>query len=198
MKRKLNKRQKLCRNLLLILVFALLYLLLTSFWGYLTADQAHAASEMALNYGPSQIVQVVKDGNYRYYLGKYDRWFSCHPVYRTITGWRFGSQSLCDEIQPDKDINFGWMISSDGGRVWGVVNNPEIVSVEAEFSNGDNQVFLRQNQLYHDMFLLLYSPAAPVESNPEGGSPEGIYDDYTLKAVHGYDKDGALVYTAER
>ena len=123
MKRKLNKRQKLCRNLLLILVFALLYLLLTSFWGYLTADQAHAASEMTLNYGPSQIVQVVKDGNYRYYLGKYDRWFSCHPVYRTITGWRFGSQSLCDEIQPDKDINFSWMISSDEGRVWGVVNN---------------------------------------------------------------------------
>ena len=183
MKRKLNKRQKLLRTLLLLALLALIYLFLTGSQGYLTADQAHDASEMTLNYGPSQVAEVVRAGNVRYYLGRYDRWFSCHPVYWTLTGWRFGSQSLCDEIDPVKAVNHSWFLSNGQGRIWGVVNDPEIVAVEAELSNSQDTIFLRQNQLYRDnMFLLLYQADSAGE-------------DYILRTIRGYDRDGSLIYT---
>lgn len=178
-KRKLNKRQKLLRNLLLLALLGLFYLLLTGSQGYLTADQAHAASEMTLNYGPSQVAEVVKVDNVRYYLGRYDRWFSCHPVYWTLTGWHFGSQSLCDEIDLAKAVNHSWFVSNGQGRIWGVVNAPEIVAVEAELSNGQDTVLLHQNQLYQDnMFLLFYQDK-----------------NYTLRTIRGYAQDGSLIYT---
>ena len=201
MRRKLNKRQKLLRNLALMVAMTLLYLLLTGSQGYLTADQAHAASEMTLNYGPSQIVQIVSLDNCRYYLGKYDRWFSCHPVYWTVTGWHFGSQNLCDEIDPNEDINYGWFVSNGQGRIWGVVNNPQIVSVEVELSDGVHTLFLRQDQLYQDMFLLFYqenSLGEEIGSHMESSDWEGAITDYAVKAVRGYDRDGKLVYTQVR
>lgn len=186
MKGRLSKRQKLLRNLALLVLLGVTCLLVSSSRGYLTADQAHAASEMTLNYGPSQVVEVVRDDNVRYYLGRYDRWFSCHPVYWTLTGWHFGSQSLCDEIDTGKAINHSWFVSNGQGRVWGIVNHPEIVSVEVELSNRRDRLSLRQEQLYQNMFLLLYKESE--ESDASGG-------DYVLQTIRGYDQDGSLIYT---
>ena len=55
--------------------------------------------------------------------------------------------------------------------------------MEAELSNSQDTIFLRQNQLYRDnMFLLLYQADSAGE-------------DYILRTIRGYDRDGSLIYT---
>ena len=145
----MKRKKRILRNIIILLILIILPM---QFY-YINPLKAHEASEKGIHYGPSRVIHVEDYELGKYYLCKYDRWFSCDSIKR-VWGifYRFGSQVTGEEINKEEPVNYSWCYSQGYYRFYGVVNDEEITSIELVFHDGSGLV-LRQDDLYEDMFL---------------------------------------------
>ena len=187
--KKWSKKQKLVRNLVI-----LLFILAGIFGGkialsglYRNADTAHAASEATLHYGSSDIRAVLEDGNKRHYLGVYEKWFSINTVEKDWKGWKFSNYYGAKEIDYQKPINFSWYIENDAIVIYGIVCDANIASVEIGIRYGEKMVYIKQEDLFDDMFMIKQS-----RYNQENQDQD---TDPVIAEIRGYNQDKVIVYS---
>jgi len=173
-----TRSKKLIRNSLIIIVLGILLFRMSGL--YLTPLQAHEKSELGANYGPSKIAHVEDFKYGKYYLGKYDKWFSCNTVKRELgLFWRFGSNVYGKENDTTKAIDFSWQSTRMQDKmyttIYGVINDSKVKKVEVTRSDGE---VLTQTEFYDDMFLFHY---------------ESVNDLY-MKSIKAYDEDNKLIF----
>ena len=187
--KKWSKKQKLARNLVI-----LLFILAGIFGGkialsglYRNADTAHAASEATLHYGPSDIRAVLEDGNKRHYLGVYDKWYSINTVEKDWKGWKFSNYYGAKEIDYQKPVNFSWYIENGIIIIYGIVCDANIASVEIGIRYGEQMVYVKQEELFDDMFLFTQ------KRYHQGNSDQN--EESVLTEIRGYDQNGNITYS---
>lgn len=141
---------------------ALLLLLLYTYFAFshtaFTPRQAFEKSERSALYGPSYIVHEERQGSVHYFLGYYDKWFSCHPTVKTPFGiWRPGNQVYGQEMDKSKPFNFSVGYSRYNNEhyfsVFGIVHDPSITKIQLHLTLEGVPIVLQQENLYENMFL---------------------------------------------
>lgn len=178
----MTKRQKLIRNLIILILLILFIGNISS--ASLTPLSAHKKSERSANYGPSTIIksQSIKGGIL--YLCKYDKWYSLNAVKRGFLWLWYPANPLMKENNINDSIDFTWSYSNitgnlDVGRFFGIVNDPNIKSVRLDIKlNGKMKTF-EQNELYDNMFLFIWE--------------EELISSGAIKLT-GFDKNSKIIY----
>ncbi|SDH49347.1 hypothetical protein [Desulfosporosinus hippei] len=149
----MSRSQKIVRNLVIFLGLCLLFITQTAL--YLTPLSAHEHSERSLLYGPSEVVHVEDFDEGKYILAKYDRWYSCNSVERTLgLFWRSGGGSIGTENDKTKAVAFSWSASYEHCVAYGIINDDRVKRIELTLSNGQ---VLTQTKFYDRMFLILWT-----------------------------------------
>lgn len=148
----------------LLYSLSILFFLICTYFAFsriaFTPRQAFEKSERSALYGPSYIVHEERKGSVHYFLGYYDKWFSCHPAVRTLFGtWRPGNQVHGQEMDKSKPINFsaGYSTYNDkqSFKVYGIVHDPNITKIELHLTLEGAPIVLKQEKLYENMFLFI-------------------------------------------
>lgn len=171
----MNRTRKIFLNITVIIISFTLFLMFT---GYsLTAKGAFKNSERTGNYGPSEIVHIEEFKGGKHYLGKYDKWFSGHTVYRDLFFfWRYGNQVSGMENDLSKALSYSWEMSEKRLKFYGIINDPNISKIEITLESGD---MLSTEEFYDDMFLMTWD-------NKE----EGVY----IQEIRAYDENEDLIF----
>lgn len=146
----MSRSKRVLRNLLVLL--GLCFLFVTQTVLYLTPLSAYEHSERSLHYGPSTIVHVEDYDGGKYILAKYDRWFSCNGVRRTLgLFWKPSNWSLGTENDKTKAVAFSWSASQEDFVVYGIINDERVKTLEVTLDDGQ---ILTQTKFYDSMFLI--------------------------------------------
>lgn len=172
----MTRRKRVARNLVLLIFLTWLFMNRSGL--YLSPMSAHKHSERSIHYGPSEVVHVEDISGTRLLLSRYDRWISCNTINRTLLFfWTFGSGVTGYEYDQNEPLDFTWAMSNRIFRLFGIVNNENIVNIEVTLDNG---ITLPQTKLHDGLFLVTW----------DATDDEGWY----ARLVRGYDADGNLVY----
>lgn len=169
----MNRKKKLARNIVILLI---LFAITFSRGIYLTPMAAHKASERSIHYGPSKVVHIEDFEGGKLFLGKYDKWFSCNTINRTmLLFWRFGNQVTGGEIDITKPLNFSYSSSHDTFKFYGIINDKNIDKVEVHLKDGS---IYSQREFYDDMFLFTWDWG----------------DEFRFSGIKAYDALGNVIY----
>lgn len=145
---------------------------------YFTPLSAYEHSERSLHYGPSTIVHVEDYDGGKYILAKFDRWFSCNGVRRTLgLFWKPGNWSLGTENDKAKAVAFSWSADYEDFVVYGIINDDRVKTIEVTLDDGQ---ILTQTKFYDSLFLI------PWTGNKY------------CKKLKGYAAGGQVMFEAER
>jgi len=172
----MNRKKKLFRNVLFIVIF-ICFVLFTGMF-YIDSAAAHRASERSAHYGPSEIVHVEDFPGGKYYLGKYDQWITCNII-KESNGifWRFASDVTGLEIKYDNPIFYAAQFSQPNARAFGILHDNNITKVEVHLTDG---TILTQEDFYEDMFLLAWD------------------SEFEFHKIVAYDLSGTVIYQDEK
>jgi len=172
----MNRKKKLLRNILFIVIFAS-FILLTGMF-YINPAAAHRGSERSVHYGPSEIVHVEDFPGGKYFLGKYNQWISCNIINRTMgIFWSSGGDVTGSEIKYDNPLFYVSQFSQPNARAFGILHDQSIDKVEVHLTDG---TILTQKDFYEDMFLLTWKNEAEFHK------------------IVAYDHIGSVIFQEER
>lgn len=176
----MTRSKKVIRNLAIILGLCFLFVIRTPL--YLTPLSAHEHSERGLHYGPSDVVHVEDFNGGKYFLAKYDQWYSCDSIQRTLgIFWRPGSGSLGAENDKTKAVAYDCSASDDNYVFYGIINDDRIKMIELTLEDGR---ILTQTQFYDNMFLIPWTI-------------DNIKNTYFEK-IKGYDASDKVIFESDR
>jgi len=172
--RILNRKKKLIRNIIALIILLIIFVKGSGL--YFTPLGAHRDSERTAHYGPSEIVHIEDFRKGKYILCRYDKWFSCNTVNRTLFFfWRFGNQVHGMENDLSEPLSYSWDGEGNFYKAYGIINDKNINKVELILSNGDR---LAQEDFYGDMFLIPWQADGPR----------------SFSGIIAYDKNGDIIY----
>lgn len=176
----MTRSKKVIRNLAIILGLCFLLVLRTPL--YLTPLSAHEHSERGLHYGPSDVVHVEDFDGGKYILAKYDKWYSCNSVEKTLGFfWRPGDGSLGTVNEKTKAVAFSWSASDENSIAYGIINDDRIKTIELTLGDGH---ILTQTQFYDNMFLI------PWTFNNTNNK--------YFEKIKGYDASNKVIFESDR
>ncbi len=166
-----------CNILILVLLF-FMFVVRSGF--YLTPLSAHEHSERSIHYGPSKVVHIADFDKGKYILGKYDRWVSCNTVLQKLFFfWAIGNQPIGFENDKTKPLDFSWGTSEDNFKLYGIINDDRIKTVELTLNNG---TLMTKTNFYDDLFLFTWR--LDQDNQP----------DLYFKGIKGYDANNKVVF----
>lgn len=190
-----TRRQKLVRDLFLLVLLLLLAYILLDFPMF-TPKQAAEVTQTRYLFGPAELLELVRpepDGNQFYYVGQTDEYHCVITLTRRGLFW-YSGQVNAVRVDPDAPLHVLGTSSID--RIFmhhGFVlfsNDPSITQIEVEY-------------------IYDYDDARPLlrrVSYPMTGSYRVVLPDEQLSSVnllyldnsrfYGYDASGALVYAS--
>ncbi|SHE75100.1 hypothetical protein SAMN02745784_01669 [Tissierella praeacuta DSM 18095] len=172
----MNRLKKIIKNTIILVI--LFFIFLKSSGLYLIPLSAHKASERSAHYGPSEVVHIEDFDKGKYILCKYDRWFSCNTINKTLFFfWRIGNQVYGRESDLSKAVSYTWSMSGDYYKAYGIINDNRIKKIEVTLENGD---ILIQDGFYEDMFLVTWK------------SPNDSIIDFA--GIRAYDEDSNIIF----
>lgn len=146
----MSRSKRILRNLVILLGLCFLFVSQTAL--YLTPLSAYEHSERSLHYGPSTIVHAEDFDGGKYILAKYDKWFSCNSVRRSLgLFWRSGNVSLGAENDKTQAVAFSGSESSEDSVAYGIINDDRVKTIEVTLDDGQ---ILTQTKFYDSMFLI--------------------------------------------
>lgn len=168
----MNRKKKVVRN---IVILTIIFSITFTKGLYLSPIAAHKSSERSIHYGPSKIVHVEDFDGGKYILGKYDKWISCNTINRFMfLFWTFGNQATGIDVDETKPLNSTWGYDDKRGKLYGIINDEDIVKIELLLNDGSTLV---QTEFYDDdMFLFTW---------------EG---EFRLDSLRAYDSGGSLIF----
>ena len=103
----MNRKKKVMRNIITSFILFIIFVKGTGL--YFTPLGAHRDSERTAHYGQSEIVHIEDFKKGKYILGRYDKWFSCNTVNRSLLFfWRFGNQVHGSENDLSQPLSYSW------------------------------------------------------------------------------------------
>jgi len=192
----MKKKKAIIINLIIIAFSLLVYMTVTG--GAFTPEKAHKRQELTINYGPSEIVAVVKKGVDRFFLGQFNDYYSCSMVERGFLGLWYGKNKGMWGIKNDHDkpINVNQFSvrfddnSFDQVYVYGVINDKsikridldiDILGEDAQKLQTESIVITGSDEIFGNMFF------STIET-------KGMVEYFLKKRIAAFDQDGQLIY----
>jgi len=192
----MKKKKAIIINLIIIAFSLLVYMTVTG--SAFTPEKAHKKQELTINYGPSEIVEVVEKGTSRFILGQFNGYYSCSMVERGFLGLWYGTKRSGmwgTEIDQSKPINYNqFLVRGDDSNfdelyVYGVINDNNIKKIEIDLFLEDAEGKIQtasieikgSDEIFGDMFF------GVIEK-------EGMINIVYSKRVVAFDQEGQLIY----
>lgn len=157
----MSRSKKIMRNIAILAGLFFLFLIRSGL--YLSPLSAHEHSERSIHYGPSEVVHVEDFDGGKYILSKYDRWFSCDTVNRTLLFfWGFGDQASGFANDKTKAVVFSGGQSSENYKVYGIINDDRVKTIEIALGDGN---VLTQSHFYDNLFLITWTTDNTADRN---------------------------------
>ncbi len=123
----------------LLVIFVILTVFMTVHGAAFTPASAYKKLERTINYGPSETIVTVQQGEDRFFLSKFRDYYSCGAVKRGFLGLWYGSKAGSvwgRENDRDKAVNYSIVSERDDENgpdfIYGVINDLEVASLEIE------------------------------------------------------------------
>ncbi len=179
----MTRLKKLIRNLLLIAVLLFLFMRLNGL--YFSPERALHASERDLNYGPSEIVHSFDYGKSRFFLARYENYFSFPSIDRALgVFWRYGG-GWGKENEQERPLSFNFHSHDNQLTVFGMRNDPSITRVKVELPTAEGEtIAINSDEFYEDMFFVMW----------KGEDEDGLWPGSHIIA---YNVEGDVVYETD-
>lgn len=133
----MKKKQAVGINIVVITVVLIVFMAVHG--AAFTPASAYKKLERTINYGPSETIAAVQQGEDRFFLSKFWDYYSCGAVKRGFLGLWYGSKAghvWGKENDRDKAVNYTIVSEreDDNGPdfIYGVINDIDVVSLEIE------------------------------------------------------------------
>lgn len=188
----MSKRKKFIFNFT-ILIFATLFMMGVVYEFRLTSLGVHRALEKKSYYGPSEIINTIKEDKIVINICKYDKWYSVDEAEKNKFGlWhpRRNQPHYVVENKKDKllTINpyyFGQALDEKHTRyewvIWGVINDDNIKDVKLIIMDDGNLEVLEENHMKDGTYIFRWE------------SSRQDYEDNELMVV-GLDENENVIY----
>lgn len=219
----MKKKKAILLNLLVIVLVLTVFLAVEG--AGLTAAAAHKKQERTINYGPSQTVAVIPKGGTRFFLAKFEEYYSCDAVKRGLFGLWYGSRAgnvWGMENNKDKAVNYHIAGDRDQQKnavdrlsVYGIINQENVASLEIEvlIQDAGGKLTTKKIKVERKEEAGTEAGTAAEAAASQTSASGGIYDDMFLafieqegmeyfygKKISAFDQNGREVFaeTAEQ